>query len=155
MSKIVIEVKLSDEDRALLTGVQNAAKAISKAGGVKPGKTPPAPKAEDEDGLDADAGEGDAGEGDEGGEGEDGAGEGEAGGDDDFGADEGDGEPKAATRADVQAALRAYATVSSKADAIKLMKEKGGVDALSKLKDAKFKVVIDAATAAAKKAKKK
>ena len=155
MSKITIEVRLSDEDRSLLASVQTAAAAISgKAAPKAPKNTAPKgkPSAETDefdDGVDGDAtGEADA---------EAGEGDGEGSGDaDDFGEGDGDGEATA-TKADVQAALREYATApgSSKAAAIKLMKEKGGSDALSKLKEGKYQAVIDAAKAATKKAKAK
>lgn len=133
MPKIEIEVRLSDEDRALLAGVTTAAKAVT---GGKPGKPakPAAPEpADDDDDFDNTDGDGD------------GAGDGE----DDGAGDDGDGDPEP-TRDDVQAALRAYADVSSKAAAIKLMSKHGESDALSKVKPAKYAAVIDAAKKATK-----
>lgn len=123
MPKIEIEVKLSDEDRALLASVTDAAKALKTGGNA----------------------EGDGTEDDLGG---DGSGDGGDGGD-----DFGDPEPEV-TRDQVQSALRSYATVASKADAMAVLKKHGKVDALSKLKEESFAVVIKAANLAAAKAKK-
>lgn len=157
MTKIEIEVKLSDEDRKLLTAVNTnltkaAAKAAPAATGTKPTATKPKPATKPvkvEEPV-ADATDEFEGASDESGDG------GEDGGDagDEF---EGETAPEETVldRSDVHAALRAYAdAVGSQAEAIKLMSKFGGTDALSKLPEAKFKSVIDAANAAAKKAKK-
>lgn len=124
MTKIEIEVKLSDEDRGLLSAVATGLKGSTATAG-KPGKGKPAA---DEDDF------GDTG----------------TGGDDDFGDTE-----KTYEKSDVQEALRAFAAVSSKADAIKLMNKYGGSDALSKLEEAKYGAVVKAAEAATAKASKK
>lgn len=105
-NKITIEVRLSDEDRALLAGV----------GGKQP-------EVAEEEIVADDTGDG---------------------GGDDFG-DE--AEP---TKADVQVAMREYADATSKADAMKLMKAKGGAEALSTLKPEKYAAVIAACKKATK-----
>jgi len=136
MPKIEIEVRLSDEDRALMNAVKSVATKVAATAGGKKAKPAAADDADDFENTE----EGD-GETEEEGE------------------DEGDGEGEEDTgpsRDDVRDALRAYARVASQADAIKLMKEKGGSDALSKLKEAKFVAVIAAAKkATAAKSKKK
>ncbi|MFL9499199.1 hypothetical protein ACJMQP_03995 [Rhodopseudomonas palustris] len=151
MTTLTIELKLADEDlKAISANVAKqieAAKAKTNAKGATAGKggkggkgakTPPA-----EDDFDAD-GDGD-GEGE--GEGDDGDGD----GDDDF--EGGAGEPEH-TRDDVQAALREYAAVTCKADAMKLLSKYGESNALSTLDEDKFGAVIKAAKAATAKAKK-
>lgn len=129
-NKITIEVRLSDEDRALLAGVQASAKGRT----AKPAKAVVAEE-NDEDNFEGTADDdsnGDAA--------------------DDVGDDTGDvAEP---TKADVHAALREYAEVTSKSEAMKLIKTKGGSDSLSDLKPAKYAAVIVAAKAATKKAAK-
>lgn len=123
-NKITIEVKLSDEDRALLRAAAGGSKAV-----VADTVT------EEETTTDDDTGGGDT----------------DDAGDDDFdtaGATE-------VTKADVQTAMREYAEATSKADAMKLMKAKGGSEALSTLKPEKYEAVITACKAATKKAKAK
>ena len=153
MTKISLELTLSAEDRKAIidevttklkcvadAAVKNAGKggsaATTAAGTGKNGKnTPAAEPTTDEDFEDTD-GAPDA--------------EADAGGDD-F---EADATP-AVTKADVQAALRDYANVSSKAEAMKLITTHGKADGLSNLKEANFAAVIKAAKAATAKAKKK
>lgn len=109
-NKITIEVRLSDEDRALLAGA-----AVGK------------PKADEVEEVIDDNGD--------------------VGDTDDGGHDFGDAEP---TKADVQTAMREYADATSKADAMKLMKAKGGAEALSTLKPEKYAAVIAACKKATK-----
>ena len=130
MSKFEIEAGLPADQVKLLKGLATKIDALLAALGKKPGK-PATEDAADDDLAD------DLGDGEE--EAEDGDGEEEA-----------DEEEAKATRADVQAALRAYAAKTNKATALALMKKIGGTDALTKLKEVKFQAVIDAANKAAK-----
>ncbi|WP_027521742.1 hypothetical protein [Bradyrhizobium sp. Ec3.3] len=152
MTKIAIELKLSDEDRnaivseveARLKGVaeaavKNAGKGGKNATTTTKGKNASADESGDEDFEDTD-GDADAD-----------AEEGESEGDDDFDAD-GEEEPTV-TKNDVQAALRDYAAVSSKAEAMKLLETAGKAKGLSALEEKNFAAVIKAATAAIAKAK--
>lgn len=149
MTTLTIELKLADEDlKAISANVAKqieAAKAKTNAKGATAGKggkgSKGAKTAPAEDDFDAD--------GDGEGEGDDGDGDGD--GDDDF--EGGAGEPEH-TRDDVQAALREYAAVTCKADAMKLLSKYGESNALSTLDEDKFGAVIKAAKAATAKAKK-
>lgn len=136
-------VRLSDDDRALLRAVTTAVAALKG----KPGKGAAA-EAEDTGDGDGESGDGESGDG------ESGDGDGESGDGDDFETGDAEGETDAKpTRDDVRAALAAYANApgKSKAGAIKLMEKIGGSNALSKLKEAKFAAVIEAAKKAAAK----
>jgi hypothetical protein len=141
MTKLSIELILSAEDRAAIT--EAVAAQISKASGKgttpaagRGGKNRPAAETPAEDDFEETDGVADA--------------EADGAGDDDFEADE----APAVTKADVQEALRAYAAMSSKADAMKLISSHGKADGLSNLKEANFAAVIKAAKAATAKAKK-
>lgn len=147
-NKITVTATLADEDRDLLKKVMAALKASTSGAGATPGKTPEqiaaakkkaaaaakaAAEADDGDDGDADDGEGDDGD-----------------------ADDGEGDADDGPDLDaVTEAMKKYATApgSSKAKAMALLKKTGGVEALSKLKPAKFAAVIDGCKAAIKKAK--
>jgi len=141
MSKFEIEAGLPADQVKLLKGLATKIDALLAALGKKPGK-PATEDAADDDLAD------DLGDGEE--EAEDGDGDGEEEAEDGDGEEEADEEEAKATRADVQAALRAYAAKTNKATALALMKKIGGTDALTKLKEVKFQAVIDAANKAAK-----
>lgn len=145
MAKISFELS-PDEAKAFLTNLTTTAKELAGTSGkpVKPDKSAKV-KTEDDDFEDVDDGIAD--------DGTDAADDTEDEVTDDTDGDIGD-DATGPTQSDVQIALRAYASASSKAAAVKLMKEKGGTDALSKLKESKYQTVIDAAKAATKKAKK-
>ena len=53
-------------------------------------------------------------------------------------------EPEGPSRDDVKAALKSYAALESKEEAIALLKKHGKADSLSELEDANFQAVIDA-----------
>lgn len=161
MTKIAIELKLSDDDRnAIISEVEARLKGVAEAAVKNAGKggkgttaasgkgTTTKPKNEepaDESGDDFEDTDGDA----DAGEGE---GEGEGEGDEDF---DGEGEAEATvTKNDVQAALRDYAAVSSKAEAMKLLETAGKCKGLSALEEKNFAAVIKAANDATTKAKK-
>lgn len=138
--KVSGAVSLAEKDRKLMADLLAA---LSK-GGKKP------PAADEDDGTGDDTGD-DTG---------DGVDDFEGGGDDDGGDDTG-GDDAGPELTDVAEAMKNYATAKgpggagSKALAMKVLKAKGGVDALSKLKPAKFVAVIDACKAAQAALKKK
>ncbi|MBR0876908.1 hypothetical protein JQ608_06790 [Bradyrhizobium liaoningense] len=151
-TKIAIELKLSDEDRnAIITEVEARLKGVAEAAVKGAGKAKPAASGKgaakkeepaDESGDDFEDTDGDG----------DAEGEGEGEGDDDF---DGDGEAEAkVTKNDVQAALRDYAAVSSKNEAMKLLETAGKAKGLSALEEKNFAAVIKAANEATAKAKK-
>ena len=134
-----IVVKLSDEDRKLLKGAIAAAAKVGGAAATsnKSSKTAKNSAADDGDeGFDDTDGDGDD-------SGDDGEGEGDDGDDGEGDDGEGDDGEEALTTADVQTAMRNYANKTNKAKAMAVLKAKGGVDALSKLKAAKFEAVIN------------
>jgi hypothetical protein len=143
MSKIEIEVKLSDEDRSLLKSVKTALGGKTSTPKAAPKKA----KEEEKDDEDFEDVDGDA---------ED-AVEDEDDEDAEETEDEDDGDDDKPTRANVRDALRELADKSSHAAAIKLMKTVSGSDKLSTVKEGKFAAVIAAAekqTAALAKKKK-
>lgn len=158
MTKIAIELKLSDDDRnAIISEVEARLKGVAEAAVKNAGKggkgttaasgkgaTTTKPKNEepaDESGDDFEDTDGD------------GDADGESGeGDDDF--DGGGEEEPTVTKNDVQAALRDYAAVSSKAEAMKLLETAGKAKGLSALEEKNFAAVIKAANDATTKAKK-
>ncbi|MET3995855.1 ribosomal protein L12E/L44/L45/RPP1/RPP2 [Bradyrhizobium sp. S3.9.2] len=159
MTKIAIELKLSDDDRnaiiseveARLKGVAEAAVKNAAKGGKgstaasgKGATTTTKPKNEEPADESGDDFEDTDGDGDADGE--------SCEGDDDF--DGGGEEEPTVTKNDVQAALRDYAAVSSKAEAMKLLETAGKAKGLSALEEKNFSAVIKAANDATTKAKK-
>ncbi|MCK1668649.1 hypothetical protein [Bradyrhizobium sp. 153] len=160
-TKIAIELKLSDEDRnaiiseveARLKGVAEAAvKNAGKGATTGKGKNATATKKNEEPAADE---SGDDGFEDTDGEADASADGDEAADDDDF--EGGEEETTTVTKNDVQAALRDYAAVTSKAEAMKVLERAGKCKGLSALEEKNFAAVVKAAneaTAKAKKAKK-
>ncbi len=152
MSKVVIEVSLDAESKALLNAAVAALAGGTAAPAAKAEKPKAAPKAkaekpkaeakveEDEDDFD-DVTEGSTDEDEA---------------DEDGDEDEADEDGDELTVDNVGEALKAMVAAGApKAAAVKLLKEQGGVAALSALSPKKFQAVIDAATAATKALKKK
>lgn len=143
MSKVEVLLKLSPEDQdaicARVAEQLEAAKGGSKPAKGKPGRKPkaaPEPEPEDDfDDVDGDA-----------------TGADDADADDEFDAAEDDAPTY--ERSDVQAALRELALVTSKSNAMTVLREHGDGNGLSDLSEDKFGAVIKAANVATAKAKK-